>query len=229
MKKILAALIFAVAGIVAGYLVASLVISKTAKPVAVNTTENDNSGVITNTNKPVATSPSPTNTPEPTNSPTNSPAPTPVNAPSPVNAPTNPTSPETQGPVGVYFLDQNAFKAGTQPYEKLVSRDFDPTGIVEVQVMTALFHGPTADEAAQGLAVVKSGSVGYSMKISQGIASVTLRGTCASGGATYTVANLIQKNLHQFPDIKAIKIFDAQGMTEHPDGVVDSIPTCLEP
>ncbi|MFA5873223.1 MAG: hypothetical protein WC832_04595, partial [Anaerolineales bacterium] len=58
---------------------------------------------------------------------------------------------------------------------------------------------------------------------------VYLTGTCASQGATYTIANLIYANLKQFPEIQWIKIYDQNNETETPDGQSGSIPFCLEP
>ncbi|HEY5269313.1 MAG TPA: hypothetical protein VII97_03195 [Anaerolineales bacterium] len=75
-----------------------------------------------------------------------------------------------------------------------------------------------------------SGTTGYSsLAIADSMARVYLTGTCASGGATYTIANLIAKNLKQFPTILWVKIYDQGGTTEVPTGQSDSIPVCLEP
>jgi hypothetical protein len=93
-----------------------------------------------------------------------------------------------------------------------------------------LFLGPTVVEKAQGLAVVLSGTTGFSkLTIDNGIARVYLTGTCASEGSTYTIANLIFANLKQFPEIVWIKIYDQNGETETPEGQSSSIPFCLEP
>ncbi len=56
-----------------------------------------------------------------------------------------------------------------------------------------------------------------------------LTGNCSSAGSTYTIANLIMKNLKQFSEIRHVKIYDQNGGTEIPDGDANSIPFCLEP
>jgi len=65
--------------------------------------------------------------------------------------------------------------------------------------------------------------------IADGIARVYLTGPCSSGGATYTVAQPILRNLLQFEEIRYVKIYDAEGVTEEPEGPSNSIPPCLEP
>jgi hypothetical protein len=96
--------------------------------------------------------------------------------------------------------------------------------------LTQLFLGPTQAEYDQGLRLIASGATGYSqLTITDNIANVYLTGTCASGGATYTIANLINANLKQFAGINYVKIYDQNGATQTPSGQSDSIPTCLEP
>ena len=96
--------------------------------------------------------------------------------------------------------------------------------------LTQLFLGPTPAEKAQGLEVVLSGTTGFSkMTIQAGVAHIYLTGKCNSGGATYTIGNLIFANLAQFPEIRWIKLYDENGETETPNGQTSSIPFCLEP
>jgi spore germination protein GerM len=130
----------------------------------------------------------------------------------------------------VYFTDAPRYQIGTEPYEAAVSRTVpEPTSLPEA-VLTQLFLGPTEAEKAQGLTLVLSGTTGYSkLTIENGIARVYLTGTCASLGATYTIANLIYANMAQFPEIQSIKIYDQNNETEMPDGPGGSIPFCLEP
>lgn len=133
--------------------------------------------------------------------------------------------------ITVYFLDENMFAVGTEPYEKGVTRTIPTAKNLARAVLNQLFLGPTAEEQAQGLALVLSGSTGYSdfRLDDEGVAHITLTGECNSGGSTYTIANLIFANLAQFPRIKWIKIYDQDGGTETPDGQSNSIPFCLEP
>jgi hypothetical protein len=130
----------------------------------------------------------------------------------------------------VYFTDLPRYQVGTEPYETAVTRDVPAPASLPEAVLAQLFLGPTEAEKAQGLAVVLSGTTGFSkLTIEDGIARVYLTGTCASQGATYTIANLIFANLKQFPEIQAIKVYDQNNETETPDGPSGSIPFCLEP
>jgi hypothetical protein len=139
----------------------------------------------------------------------------------------------------VYFIDMARYQAGTEPYETAVTRVVvsvpargtvpAPASLPEA-ILTQLFLGPTEAEKAQGLAVILNGTTGFSnLTIKNGIARVYLIGTCASQGASYTIANLIYANLKQFPEIQWIKIYDQNNETETPDGQSSSIPFCLEP
>ncbi|NRQ31893.1 GerMN domain-containing protein [Nonomuraea sp. NN258] len=93
-----------------------------------------------------------------------------------------------------------------------------------------LFAGPTQAERARGLRFVASKSTGFSrLTVERGVARVHLTGPCGSGGAAYTIADQIRPTLKQFPSIKWVKIYDAAGHTQRPDGRGDSIPRCLEP
>jgi spore germination protein GerM len=140
------------------------------------------------------------------------------------------THPPDTALVKVYFLDENMFAVGTEPYEKAVMRTIPPTRNPVRAVMEQLFLGPTAEEEEAGLALVLSGTTGYSdFRVVEGVAHITLTGECDSGGSTYTIANLIFANLAQFPKIDWVKIYDQNGETETPDGQSNSIPFCLEP
>jgi spore germination protein GerM len=130
----------------------------------------------------------------------------------------------------VYFTDMNRYAVGTEPYEQAVTRTLPQAGSLPEMVLTQLFLGPSPQEKAQGLEVVLSGTTGFSkLTVEDGIARVYLTGKCKSGGATYTISNLIFANLTQFPEIRWVKIYDENGETETPDGNTSSIPICLEP
>jgi hypothetical protein len=144
-------------------------------------------------------------------------------------APTEPVSPATVT-LTIYFTDLARYQVGTEPYEEPVMRAVPEPASLPNAVLTQLFLGPTEAENAQGLAGILSGTTGFSnLTIENGIARVYLTGTCASLGATYTIANLIDANLKQFPEIQWIKIYDQNNETETPDGQSGSIPFCLEP
>jgi hypothetical protein len=105
----------------------------------------------------------------------------------------------------------------------------DPASLPEA-ILNAFFVGPTPEEQAQGLFLVTSGFSGYSqLTIEGGMARIYLTGTCASSGAAYSVAGPLVTNLRQFPEVQWVKIYDADGNTENPDGEGNSIPFCLEP
>lgn len=141
-----------------------------------------------------------------------------------------PTNVPTTVMLTVYFTDIARYQVGTEPYEAAVTRMVPPPASLPEAVLTQLFLGPSQSENAQGLAVVLSGTTGYSkLALENGIARVYLTGMCNSQGATYTIANLISANLKQFPEIRWIKIYDQNGETETSDGQRDSIPFCLEP
>ena len=130
----------------------------------------------------------------------------------------------------VYFTDMPRYQVGTEPYETAVTRTVTAPPTLPNAVLTQLFLGPTQAEKDQGLAVVLSGTTGFTnLTVENGVARIYLSGMCASQGATYTIANLIFANLKQFPEIKWIKIYDQNGETETPDGQISSIPFCLEP
>lgn len=132
--------------------------------------------------------------------------------------------------ITVYFTNLANFQVGKEPYETAVTRTVPATNDLPQAVLMQLFQGPTAAEKGQGLAVFFSGATGFSkLTIEDGVARVYLTGDCNSNGATYTVANLIDTNLKQFPEIKWIKIYDPTGETETPNGQSSSIPFCLEP
>ena len=130
----------------------------------------------------------------------------------------------------VYFTNIGRYSVGTEPYGDAVMRTLPVTGSQPEMVLNQLFLGPTAQEKAHGLQTVLSGTTGFSkLTIQDGVARIYLAGKCNSGGATYTIGNLIFANLRQFPEIRWIKIYDENGETETPEGQESSIPFCLEP
>lgn len=139
-------------------------------------------------------------------------------------------TPNAAKTITVYFTDQAKFAAGTEPYEVAVSRPLS-VGVDPIRaVLDALFAGPTTKEQAQGLVLVSSGFTGVGeLTIENGIARIHLVGKCANNGAAYSVANLINKNLEQFPQITAFKIYDENGDNLDPDSPMSSVPYCLEP
>jgi hypothetical protein len=130
----------------------------------------------------------------------------------------------------VYFTNMDRYAVGTEPYEDAVMRTLPVSASLPEMTLQQVFIGPTPEEKARGLQVVLSGTTGFSKFILQdGIASIYLIGKCRSGGATYTISNLIFANLAQYPEIRWVKIYDENGGTEMPNGQTSSIPICLEP
>jgi hypothetical protein len=132
--------------------------------------------------------------------------------------------------VTVYFTNIERYAVGTEPYEDPVARTVALAGSLPETVLLQLFLGPTPEEKGRGLDAILNGTTGFSkLTIQDGIARVYLTGKCNSGGATYTISNLIFANLAQFSEVRWIKIYDENGETETPDGQTSSIPLCLEP
>jgi hypothetical protein len=130
----------------------------------------------------------------------------------------------------VYFTNEARFAVGTEPYEDAVTREVPAHADPMFAVLDQFFLGPTAEESAQGLRLVSSGFTHLrNLTLENGIARVYLGGVCANNGAAYSVANLISRNLSQFPQITAIKIYDENDSNLDPESNMSSLPYCLEP
>lgn len=142
---------------------------------------------------------------------------------------TVPTTTVPMTTVRVWFLDFNRYAAGVDPYFVAVERLVRADRAMDL-ALDALFAGPTPSETAQGLHLVASGATGVEpVRVERATALVQLRGACASGGRTVTVASHIIPTLKQFAGVTAVKIYDPAGATLHPDVPGDSTPLCLEP
>lgn len=132
--------------------------------------------------------------------------------------------------ITVYFTNEARFAVGTEPYEDAVNREV-PAELDPVRaVLDQFFLGPTPEEFASGLRLVSSGFTHVrKISVENGIARVYLGGTCANNGAAYSVGSLIGKNLSQFPQISAVKIYDENDSTLDSDSPYGSLPYCLEP
>ena len=162
--------------------------------------------------------------------PTNPPAmATPTLVPAPTVMISLPTPQLLEKQITVYFMDENRFVAGSEPYETAVTR-LTTKADLPLAVLEAYFAGPTAQEYDQGLRLLSSGFTHVrAFSLENGIARVYLGGECANNGAAYSVAALIMKNLEQFPEISAVKIYDENDSTLDPDSANSSLPYCLEP
>ncbi len=119
---------------------------------------------------------------------------------------------------------------GTLPYEAALSRPL-LEGVERIRaVLDTLFSGRTPEESAQGLVLVSSGFIGVrEFEIKEGTALIHLEGKCSNNGAAYSIANVIAKNLEQFSEIGALKIYDENDNNLDPDSEFSSLPYCLEP
>jgi len=129
----------------------------------------------------------------------------------------------------VWLVDKDAVETGDEPYfvarKRPIRKDAPAAAALH-----ALFAGPTQQERADGLRLVRSHAWGFTdLQVAAGIARVRLTRGCNSDGSTITVAGEIAPTLRQFPTVDWVKIYAPGGGTEQPQGQVDSIPTCLEP
>lgn len=129
----------------------------------------------------------------------------------------------------IFFVDLHNFQIGQTPYVRAVMRPVIAPNVA-ARSLDWLFAGPTQAELAGGLSFVSSDATGYSsVTITNQVARVRLTGGADSHGSTLTIANEIMPLLKQFPTIRWVKIYDANGQTETPAGQSDSIPAGLEP
>lgn len=129
----------------------------------------------------------------------------------------------------VYFLNDQQFNIGQEPYETAVKRSILKTLDPKQAVIDELFKGPTSSEQAQGLRLVTSGTTGAKVSLSGNIATVTLLGPCSSGGSTYTIANLITKNLEQFADVSRVTFQMETDQNSLSATTTGDLPDCLQP
>lgn len=155
--------------------------------------------------------------------------PTPPAATQAVVETTVPTSVPMQT-ITVYFTNEARFAIGTEPYEDPVTRQV-PANLDPMRaVLDQFFLGPTPEEYNLGLRLVSSGFTHVrEFTVENGIAQVYLGGVCANNGAAYSAGSLIMKNLSQFPQITAVKIYDENNSNLDPDSNTSSLPYCLEP
>lgn len=181
-------------------------------------------------------------TPSPTASATASATSTPSRTPTPSLTPrpsATPSSTATRQPtptplytkLAIYFVSKLRLNANTPPFEVAGYRWTTSSDNFPKFILDQYFQGPGYTEKyTYGWTVVYSGFTGYSkFDLTDGIARVYLRGTCARGGLPYTVADALKTNLKQFSAIQFVKVYDENGATQDPDGLSDSIPACLQP
>ena len=127
--------------------------------------------------------------------------------------------------VEIFWLNDEAFAAGTQPYLVAVEREV-PSAKAEGAALEALFAGPSPGEVVQGLSFVASGASGFSsLAIANKVATVKLKGGCDAGGSTFTVYDHIRATLTAFDSVDSVKVLGP----DDDDNAGEPIPTCLQP
>ncbi len=194
--------------------------------------------------------PSPTNTPRPSPTPTNTaiPSPTPTRTPrptatlipsatptrTPAPTPTStipPTATATLPPIElkIFFTSTRQIGAQTPPFNAAVTRQLPGTANSIDASLDEYFMGPTVEEQAQGLIVVRSGFTGFRRwNIADGVLSVYLAGNCQPSGTPYNLAQPLIATLKQFGGVQFVKLYDAYDHTRDPLHRNDSWPACLD-
>lgn len=134
--------------------------------------------------------------------------------------------------ISVYFTNTERYSVGTEPYETKVERKVSINKDSKQAVIEELYKGPSLAERQQHLSLVDSQTSGATLAFDAktGVAKVYLQGTCNNNGASYTINNLLQLNLKQFPEVKAVRVYDPEGNTlETKNPNSDSSPSCLQP
>ncbi len=132
--------------------------------------------------------------------------------------------------MNVYFVNKYRYTNNLPPFEVAGDRWIRSNNL-PAGVLDEYFKGPGATEKYQyGWIGIYDGFTGYSkVELNNGVARVYLTGVCAPVNPNYTIADLLMRNLKQFPEVQYVKIYDQNGQTKDPFSVGDSVPACLEP
>ena len=217
-------------------------VTPTLTPTVSRTPTRTPSPTLTRTPTPSRTptltrTPTSTVTPSRTRTPTLTPTPsrtrTPTRTPTITRTPTpTRTRPPTATPlyklIDVYFVDRARYNTNRPPLEVKGVR-WARSNMLPQSALNEYFKGPGATERfSYGWVALYNGFTGYSkFELRDGVAHVYLKGVCAPEGRDFNIADLIQLNLKQFPEIRFVKIFDQNGQTQNPSGLSDSEPFCL--
>lgn len=132
--------------------------------------------------------------------------------------------------IRVYFFDSRRYQESAPPYETAVERRIPLDAPPPLATLNEYFKGPDPEERFAGIDMVTNGFTGFEvLDIRDGVARIRMTGPCISRGATYTIYDLLLKNLLQYPEIRFVKVYDQNGQTTSPEGDVHSRPPCLEP
>jgi len=193
-------------------------------PTATATPSRSRTPTITRT-PTLTVTPSRTRTPTPTRTATRTP--TITRTPTPTR-----TRPPTATPlyklINVYFVNRARYNANTPPFE-VTGKRWARSNLLPQSALNEYFKGPGSTERFSfGWIALYNGFTGYSrFELRDGVAHVFLTGTCAPEGRDFNIADLINLNLKQFPEIRFVKIYDQNGQTQNPTGLSDSVPLCL--
>jgi peptidase M23-like protein len=193
---------------------------------------------FTPTRTPTRT-PTPSRTPTVTRTATSTRTPTVTRTPTrtrtftPTRTPTStrrPTATPLYVRIDLYFVNRFRYINNLPPFEVAGVR-YVQSSSVYTSLLDEYFKGPGATERyTYGWINLTNGFTGYSrFELINGVAHIYLEGACDRADATYTIANLLTRNLKQFPEVDFVKIYDENGSTQSPTGFVDSIPACLQP
>jgi hypothetical protein len=168
-------------------------------------------------------------TPLPTLTQTLTPTRTPTRTPTPTRT-LRPTATRQYQLIDLYFVNRVRYEADAEPFVVTGDR-WVRTSAPHRAALDEYFKGPGSTERFSfGWIALYNGFTGYSrLEISNGVAHVFLEGTCTPDGRDFNIADLITLNLKQFDDVQFVKIYDANGQTQNPDGLSDSVPACLAP
>ena len=203
-------------------------LTPTVTPTATKTSTPTVTFTPTITRTPTATAtPSRTFTPTITRTPTATftPSFTPTASKTPVPGPT-----PLYYLIKVYFADKFKLANNTPPFEVTGKRWEVSSSDLPLDSLTEYFKGPGDTERLYGYIGIYNGFTGISKySLTNGVASVYLNGHCQASTSSFTIADLINDNLKQFPQVQFVKIYDEFGQTQNPDGASDSRPACLSP
>ncbi len=131
-------------------------------------------------------------------------------------------------PATIYLVDTKAQKEGKEPVLVAVERQVGKLA-PEKNAVWNVFKGPTEEEAAKGLASLKSGAQGFEgFTLADGVATLKLRGGCSGEGGTLTVYDQLHKTLTGFDTVEHVKLLGPTD-AKAPEGKVDHRPDCLQP
>jgi hypothetical protein len=214
--------------------------SRTPTPTITRTPTLTRTPTSTRTATPTFTpsrTPTVTRTSTPTRTPTFTRTPTPTRTATPTRTPSRtPTATRTRLPtstpryrlIDVYFASRVRYEQNAPPIER-AGRRWAQTSMLPQAALNEYFKGPgNTERFSYGWIALYNGFTGYSrLEIREGVAHVTLTGTCTSEGRNFNIADLLTLTLKQFPQIQFVKIYDQNGDTQNPTGQSDSEPICL--